>query len=151
MCPNVQVSGTNQDASVDACSGCSDGASTAGNFCYSLENTIWYMFTTDSDGGDVSVDLTGINCVSGVGLDNELQGVIIEAGVPCDESTYNLMSNCPTASGTMNLSATGLNPNTTYYIQIMEISLVLGLQTLQCAIFQFYFLEQEWKKRIKQP
>lgn len=118
LCPNVQVSGTNQDASVDACSGCSDGASTAGNFCYSLENTIWYMFTTDSDGGDVSVDLTGINCVSGVGLDNELQGVIIEAGVPCDESTYNLMSNCPTASGTMNLSATGLNPNTTYYIQI---------------------------------
>ncbi|MDG2331859.1 MAG: hypothetical protein P8M05_09725, partial [Flavobacteriales bacterium] len=44
LCPNVQVSGTNQDASVDACSGCSDGASTAGNFCYSLENTIWYMF-----------------------------------------------------------------------------------------------------------
>lgn len=118
LCPNVQVNGTNQDADVDACPGCSDGASSAGNFCFSLENTIWYMFTTDSDGGDVSVDLTGINCVAGSGLDDELQGVIIEVGVPCDESTYNLVSNCPTASGTLNLSAIGLNPNTTYYIQI---------------------------------
>ena len=68
--------------------------------------------------GDVDVNLTGINCVGGAGFDDELQGVIVEAGTPCDESTYSLVSNCPTSAGTLTLSATALNPNTTYYIQI---------------------------------
>jgi len=118
LCPNTPVNATNQDATVDACPGCADGASTAGNFCFGLENTIWFTFTTDADGGDVDVNLTGINCVGGAGFDDELQGVIVEAGTPCDESTYSLVSNCPTSAGTLTLSATALNPNTTYYIQI---------------------------------
>ncbi len=118
LCPNQPINATNQDATVDACPGCSDGSSTAGNFCFGLENTIWFSFTTDADGGDVSVNLTGINCIGGAGFDDELQGVIVEAGTPCDESTYTLVSDCPTASGSLTISATGLNPNTTYYIQI---------------------------------
>lgn len=118
LCANQPVNATNQNATVDACPGCSDGASTAGNFCFGLDNTVWFSFTTNDSGGDVNVDLTGINCVAGAGFDDELQGVIIEAGTPCDESTYTLVSNCATSSGTLNLSATGLSPNTTYYVQI---------------------------------
>ncbi len=118
LCANEAITATNQDATVDACPGCSDGASTAGNFCFGLDNTVWFSFTTNDSGGDVNVDLTGINCATGAGFDDELQGVIIEAGTPCDESTYTLVSNCTTASGSLSLSATGLDPNTTYYVQI---------------------------------
>ncbi|MBL4703458.1 MAG: gliding motility-associated C-terminal domain-containing protein [Flavobacteriales bacterium] len=118
LCANESVSATNQDATVDACPGCSDGASTAGNFCFGLDNTVWFSFITNDLGGDVDINLSGINCIVGGGFDDELQGVIIEAGTPCDESTYTLVSNCATGSGTLNLSATGLSPNTTYYVQI---------------------------------
>ena len=118
LCANSPTTGTNASASVDACPGCSDGATTAGNFCFGLDNTVWFTFTTNDAGGAVSVDLSGINCVTTAGFDDELQGVIIEAGTPCDESTYTLVSDCPTGSGSLSLTAAALNPNTTYYVQI---------------------------------
>jgi gliding motility-associated-like protein len=118
LCANQPVAATNQDATVDACAGCSDGASTIGNFCFGLDNSVWFSFVTNNVGGAVSIDLTGISCIVGGGFDDELQGVIIEAGTPCDESTYTLVSNCASGAGTLNLTAAALNPNTTYYVQI---------------------------------
>jgi len=118
LCANQPVAATNQNATVDACAGCSDGASTIGNFCFGLDNSVWFSFLTNSVGGAVSIDLSGISCIVGGGFDDELQGVIIEAGTPCDESTYTLVSNCATSAGTLNLTAAALNPNTTYYVQI---------------------------------
>ncbi len=119
LCANQSVQASNAGATVDACPGCSDGASAAGNFCFGLDNTIWYSFTTNATGGDAQVDLSNLNFNTNGGFDTEIQAVIIEAGTPCDESTYTAVSNCESAiSGDFTLNATGLSPNTTYYIQI---------------------------------
>ena len=52
------------------------------------------------------------------GFDDEIQGVIVEAGTPCDESTYTLVSNCASSNTNLVLTAAALNPNSTYYVMI---------------------------------
>ena len=44
LCANQTLSGITQDATISVCIGCSDGTTAAGNFCFSLENTIWDNF-----------------------------------------------------------------------------------------------------------
>lgn len=84
--------------------------------CFINEKTVWYNFTTGAAGGNISVNVTGINC-SGAG--NNLSGIVYEAGTPCDGTTYTVVSNCEAFSSTgFSLNANGLNPNTTYYIKI---------------------------------
>lgn len=118
LCANESISVSNQNATIDVCPGCSDGAATGGNACFSLDNTIWFSFTTNQNGGNVSVDLSGLNCIIAAGQSTAVEGVIYEATVPCDESSYTVVSNCNTSATTLNLSATGLQANTTYYVQI---------------------------------
>lgn len=119
LCPGVTYSGGNVGATVDTCAGCSDGAAGAGNFCFELNNSVWFSFQTNSLGGNADVNISNLDCLTGVGQDNELQAVVIEAGTPCDESTYNAVSNCEVGSSPdFTLSAAGLASNTTYYVQI---------------------------------
>lgn len=119
LCPNVTYSASNIGATVDTCAGCEDGVNSAGNFCFELNNSVWFSFNTNSIGGNATVNITNLNCLVGAGNDDELQAVIIEAGVPCDESTYSSVSNCESnQSGNFALNAAGLLPNTSYYIQI---------------------------------
>ena len=56
LCANQAQSGNTQDATISVCIGCSDGATAAGNFCFALENTVWFSFTTNSTGGDAQID-----------------------------------------------------------------------------------------------
>jgi gliding motility-associated-like protein len=118
LCANQTQFSGNEGASVSACTGCEDGNNSNGNFCYSLNNTVWFSFTTNAIGGDVAVSVANINCNQDPGYNNSLQGVIISASSPCNESTYNAVSNCTTSSNNFTLSANGLSPNTTYYVQI---------------------------------
>lgn len=117
LCPRVTYGSSNTSATVSVCPGCSDGATVNGNFCFELDNTVWYTFTTNNVGGNVSVDVSGINCLGGAGNSVQLQGVVLEAGVACDESTYNSVSNCETGATTaFTLNAAALNPNSQYYV-----------------------------------
>ena len=119
LCPRVTYGSSNTGATTSVCPGCSDGANVSGNFCFEIDNTVWYTFTTNNVGGNVSVDVSGINCLGGAGNAVQLQGVVLEAGVACDESTYNSVSNCENGATTaFTLNAAGLNPNTQYYILI---------------------------------
>lgn len=119
LCPNIPTMYSNINATTEVGAGLADGATAAGNFCFALDNTVWFTFTTNTIGGNADVDISGISCIGGTGFDTELQGVVIEAGTPCDESTYTSVSNCvTTGAGTFTLSAVGLLPSTTYYVQI---------------------------------
>jgi gliding motility-associated-like protein len=122
LCANQAQPGSTQDATISVCVGCSDGATAAGNFCFSLENTVWFSFTTNSIGGDAQIDFSNMAFDLTTGFGSSLEAVIIEAGVPCDESTYNAVSNCETTIdgtvGQSTLTALGLQANTTYYVQI---------------------------------
>lgn len=119
LCGNTSVQGSNAGATVSACAGCSDGATTNGNFCFSLDNTIWFQFTTNSSGGNAQVDFSNLSFNTASGYDTQIQAVLIEAGTPCDESTYTAVSNCESqGASNFTLTATGLNPNTTYYMLV---------------------------------
>jgi len=120
LCDSEPLSGTNADATIQVCIGCMDGATVNGNFCFDLNNTVWYTFTTNSTGGDAQLDFSNLNFDQTAGFGSTLEAVIIEAGTACDESTYSAVSNCENNidnnGGTLN--AVGLLPNTTYYIQV---------------------------------
>ena len=121
LCEGQPVLGNNLQASAVSCVGCEDGASSSGNFCFEYNNTVWFSFVTNNTGGDVLLNFSTINCSSDTvpTANNELQGVVIQADVPCDESTYSLVSNCVSgSSNNMNLVANNLNANTLYYVQI---------------------------------
>ena len=122
LCANQALSGNTQDATISICVGCPDGVTSAGNFCFSLENTVWFSFTTNSIGGDAQIDFSNMAFDVTAGFGSSLEAVIVDAGVACDESTYNAVSNCETTIdgtvGQSTLTAVGLQANTTYYVQI---------------------------------
>lgn len=122
LCANQAQSGSTQDATISVCIGCSDGATAAGNFCFTLENTVWFSFTTNSTGGDAQIDFSNMVFDLTAGFGSSLEAVVIEANVACDEATYSAVSNCETTIdgtvGQSTLTASGLQPNTTYYVQV---------------------------------
>ena len=119
LCGNQTILASNIGATVSACSGCSDGSSAAGNFCFSLESTTWFSFTTNEDGGDASVSFSNINCSSDPTFGNQIDAVILSASTACDESSYTAVSNCANGqSADFSLAANGLSPSTTYYILV---------------------------------
>ncbi len=133
LCYNQTQFASNQNATVSACNGCEDGANMSGNFCYELNNTVWFNFTTNNSGGDVFVNFSNINCNNTNGFNNSIQAAIISASVPCDESTYNLVSNCETSETDFQLSANNLLPNTTYFIQVDGDSISGDLFPASCG------------------
>lgn len=122
LCANQAQSGSTQDATISVCIGCSDGATAAGNFCFTLENTVWFSFTTNSVGGDAQIDFSNMVFDLTAGFGSSLEAVIIDAGSACDETTYSSVSNCETTIdgtvGQSTLTALGLQASTTYYIQV---------------------------------
>lgn len=119
LCGNQSILANNTNATISACPGCSDASSPSGNFCFALDNTTWFSFTTNNTGGDVNVDFSNINCNNDPTYDNELQAVVVKAITPCDESTYSAVSNCiVNSSNNFSLTAPNLAPNTTYYVLV---------------------------------
>jgi len=134
LCANQGQSGTTVGATTNVCPGCSDGATNAGNFCFSLENTVWYSFLTNDQGGDANISISNIICQNGTGQSNAIDAVILEAATPCDESTYSAVSNCVSgASNDFILSAQNLSPNTTYYVLVDSDISGAFTDTSECA------------------
>ncbi len=133
LCSSQTANSGNSGASVETCSGCEDGASNSGNFCYSLNNSVWFTFLTNNTGGDVTANISNIICDNSPGLNTNLQAVIISASSPCNESTYSLVSNCVTSATNFQLNATNLLPNTTYYIQVDGDSINGDAGAAQCG------------------
>ena len=91
LCANQAQSGSTQDATISVCIGCSDGATAAGNFCFTLENTVWFSFTTNSTGGDAQIDFSNMVFDLTAGFGSSLEAVVIEANVASSQATsYNV-------------------------------------------------------------
>lgn len=119
ICSGTPVQGNNYNATTDLGPNASDGAAASGTFCFDVDNTVWFYFNTNASGGNATVSISNINCLAGAADDSDLSAVVVEAGTPCDASTYTTVSNCEVANATaISLSATGLNPNSTYYVVI---------------------------------
>jgi len=133
LCFEQEQQASNISATIDTCHGCSDGISAIGNYCFALDNTVWFSFTTNNNGGDVQLDISNISCIGGPLNSQTLQGLIVSASSPCDESTYNLVSNCQSGSSSdFSLVANNLAANTTYYVQIDGGDAIGGLNSAEC-------------------
>lgn len=80
-----------------------------------IENTVWYTFSTDAQGGWVTVDFENILCSPS---DNGIQVSIDElSGPPCMSSSLsNIYCNSPTDTVPFGYGPVVLPANTTYYI-----------------------------------
>lgn len=93
---------------------------------------LWYTFTTNSVGGTVNVDISGILCPNVAGMDNELSVVVLEGDGSCAPGTFNAASACVQDSVAFTLTSNALMPNTTYWVVVAGV--VDGTSTIaaQC-------------------
>lgn len=111
LCPNSTISATTTDAT-------SDGA-TDNSFCFSPNATIWFYFTTDSDGGDVSIDLTNLSFNPDPTFGQQIDALILDVTTPCASASYTPYSACGSGSTDFTINnAVALAGSTTYYVQV---------------------------------
>lgn len=113
LCPNTNVTVNNIGANKTFCGGCEDDF----NFCFAPENSIWLQFTTNDSGGDVQVSFVNPVFEIQAGKGTRYNANLVQANIPCNSTSYSLVGNCISgATGFQAIVATGLDPNTTYYI-----------------------------------
>lgn len=128
LCGGNQMHYNNIGATTQICSGCADGNLAIGTFCYEVNNSVWFSFTTNSAGGSADVIITNISCLTGAGMDNALTAAVFSSSTPCDPSTYAITQCVSTSfSSSQTINLTGLSPSTTYYVHIDGDDLGTGI------------------------
>ncbi len=126
LCPNETLSGTTTDATTDG--------ATDYNFCFTPSSTVWYMFTTDSDGGTVTIDLSNLSFNPDVTMGQQIETHMLSATTACNTAGYTPVSACGNGATNFSItSAVALNANTTYYFQINGVNTGAGVtQPAEC-------------------
>ena len=110
ICPNIILSGSTTSATT----GASDY-----NFCYTPENTVWYVFTTNSLGGNATVSFTNLAFNPDPDYGQNLQAFFFKTAGSCGVTPYTPLSTCGDSPVDFDITQLiVLDPNTTYYIQI---------------------------------
>lgn len=106
LCAGQPLAGTNNDA--DEMPG----------FCPATDAMVWYTFTTNSEGGDVTVALSGVECVAVPGVDNEISAVVLTGDGSCVLDEFGAASTCGLDSVDFSITAPGLLPLTQYWVLV---------------------------------
>ncbi len=117
LCYNQTISGTNAGATTETCFDCADDYPNVIGFLPS--STVWFKFTTNSVGGNVTVSFSNLVFNTNSNFGQALQAVIWTVPNPCQGQSYAVASTIETnGTGNFSISATGLTPNTTYYVMV---------------------------------
>ncbi|MEZ4757390.1 MAG: gliding motility-associated C-terminal domain-containing protein [Flavobacteriales bacterium] len=95
---------------------------------------LWYTFTTNSVGGEVTVELTGIDCPVVAGVDNELSLVVLSNTNGCAPASFVVESGNPCLtrdSLPFGVTIPDLDAATTYYVVVAGVA-DPGTSTAQC-------------------
>ncbi len=115
LCPLQVYTVNNINANKTLCTNCEDDF----NFCFTANNTVWFKFTTNTAGGEVSVSFNNLIFQNNPGQGLALQATLLEVTVPCQSDSYTALGNCESdGQGSFTLNASNLLPNTTYYIVV---------------------------------
>ncbi|MDX1350532.1 MAG: gliding motility-associated C-terminal domain-containing protein [Putridiphycobacter sp.] len=124
LCAGNIVEGNTAGATLEQCfttnvNGCADDNGGNG-FCFVPSATICYMFTTNSNGGNVTVNFTNLNINPDPAMGQKLHAVMLRSENPCEGGNYSYFSQCNNngVAAFSLTSTTALAPNTTYYIQV---------------------------------
>lgn len=111
LCADAPIAGNNT------------GANTWPGFCTTpaTANVVWYTFTTNSQGGTVDVDISGINCPPQVGMDNELSAVVFSGDGNCTPNAFVSVGDCEHDSLDFTLTTNTLLPNTQYWVVVAGV------------------------------
>ncbi|MEM7160987.1 MAG: gliding motility-associated C-terminal domain-containing protein [Bacteroidota bacterium] len=85
--------------------------------CFTANNSFYFSFFTNDIGGDVTVDIDILDCIDSVNYDTDLEIAIIETTDLCN-GPYTYLACNAASGGPLSISATGLDANTTYYVQV---------------------------------
>lgn len=119
LCFNEWVSGNNLNATIDTCISCSDWIDN--NLCFELNNSVWFSFTTNSQGGPGYVFIKDVQCENSSNdlYSNEIQATVLKANSSCNSSTYEFVSTCEVGkNGDFSLGTSHLEPFQIYYIVV---------------------------------
>lgn len=86
--------------------------------CFDADNSLFLSFFTNDIGGDATVSISIDQCVDSVQYDLELTAAIIDATNLCDGNTYTYLTCNGADASFIQMTAFGLLPNTTYYVQV---------------------------------
>ena len=115
LCPNSPTEGSNIGAASTFCPNCEDDF----NFCFPGENTVWYYFQTNEQGGDAQVTISNMDFQQNNSTLDGLDAMIISADNPCQANTYTLVSNCEeNINGIIQLVAEDLDSLSEYWVVI---------------------------------
>jgi gliding motility-associated-like protein len=115
LCPNQTYSVNNLNANKTVCPNCEDDF----NFCFSASNTIWFKFTSNALGGNVTVNFSNLNFQNGNAPGSVLQATVLSATVPCQSDSYVTLGNCESsASNNFSLFVDNLPPTSVYYMVV---------------------------------
>ena len=86
--------------------------------CFNSDNSLFLSFFTNDTGGDATVSISIDQCIDSVQYDTELTAAIIDATNLCDGNTYTHLACNGADDAFIQMTAFGLLPNTTYYVQV---------------------------------
>ena len=111
LCADQPLQGTTTAATFNS--------STDDNFCTINSATVWYLFTTNAAGGNVTVDFTNLSFNTDASYGQVIDAVIFNVTTPCVETSYTPYSTCQSDNVDFSVtSAVALLPNTTYYVMV---------------------------------
>lgn len=113
LCPNVAQNINNIAATNSTCSTCEDYITT----CFTPINSVWVTFTT-TNGGNSSFSISSVQYQPVNNDNNSLSAVVIQAGAPCDNSTFTIVDCLADQVSDFFFGLTGLLPDTRYYVMI---------------------------------
>lgn len=112
LCGGQVYNSSNVGATV-ICDGEDGPCAGQGKFCFGVNNTVWFSFKTNQNGGAASVNIGNIASING---DDTLQVAIFTASTPCNSSNYNLVNCVSRVGSSSSIPLASLLPNTRYYI-----------------------------------
>ncbi|MCB0778080.1 MAG: gliding motility-associated C-terminal domain-containing protein [Flavobacteriales bacterium] len=91
-------------------------------FCPGTDDLVWYSFTTNSLGGVVEIDISGLDCAQVPGMDNELSLVVLAGDGSCSLATFTSVSSCMRDSLDFSVNTQALAPGTVHWIVVSGVA-----------------------------
>jgi gliding motility-associated-like protein len=113
LCPGLVLQGTTTGATTSIL--------TDNNFCSVTSSSVWYYFTTNATGGDVTISFTNMSFNPDVNMGQQIDVNIYSATTPCtNPGTYIPQAGtCGTGGADFTFSnSVALAANTTYYVMV---------------------------------
>lgn len=125
LCANVQLPANNINATAQ-CGGGADGDCGLGTWCFTVENSVWFLFSTNDIGGKCTLSVSNFS--------GAMDAVLLSAATGCSPAGYTILDCKNNQQSSMALIPTvDLDPNSVYWVMVDGAS---GNQTnFQIAVF----------------